>query len=47
MREPGLSATQLRGYEIFKALFGHELNGISCQTLAERFGAGRAATGRP
>ena len=31
MREPGLSATQLRGYEIFKALFGHELNGISCQ----------------
>ena len=44
MREPGLSATQLRGYEIFKALFGHELNGISCQTLAKRFGTGRAAT---
>jgi len=38
MKTQGLSRTQLRGYETMKALFGHELNGISCQALADRFG---------
>jgi len=36
MKTQGLSRTQLRGYETMKALFGHELNGISCQALADR-----------
>ena len=44
MKTQGLSRTQLRGYETMKALFGHELNGISCQALADRFGAQKAAT---
>lgn len=38
----GFSSTQMRGYAVFKALFGHEQNGISCQQLAERFDTGRA-----
>ena len=44
MKKQELSKTQLRGYETLKALFGHELNGISCQTLADRFGTQKAAT---
>lgn len=43
MNKPNLSKTQLRGYETLKALFGHELTGISCQVLADRFGTARTA----
>lgn len=43
MTAPSLSSTQLRGYETLKALFGHEINGISCQALADSFGANKAA----
>lgn len=32
-----IHTSQLRGYEVFKALFGHENIGITCQELAERF----------
>nr|DAX69475.1 MAG TPA: IclR transcription factor homolog-binding, TRANSCRIPTION REGULATOR.1A [Caudoviricetes sp.] len=44
MRAQEPSKTQLRGYETLKALFGHELDGISCQALADRFGTQKAAT---
>ncbi|SUO97685.1 helix-turn-helix domain-containing protein [Suttonella indologenes] len=42
MKKENLSSTQTRGYELFKALFGYEMNGVSCQTLADRFGLGKA-----
>lgn len=37
-----ISNTQLRGYSILRALFGNEINGISCQELALRSGHQKA-----
>lgn len=42
MNKDNLSSTQTRGYELFKALFGYEIQGVSCQMLADRFGLGKA-----
>ncbi len=33
-----ISSTQLRGYQTLKALFGHEVTGIECNTLAQQLG---------
>lgn len=43
MSKNNLSTTQLRGYETLKALFGHEVEGVSCQELADRFEQNKAA----
>lgn len=32
---------QLRGYQTLKALFGHEVTGVSCLELANRLGASK------
>lgn len=42
MKKENLSSTQTRGYELFKALFGHETRGVSCQELADKFELGKA-----
>ncbi|MDO4776321.1 MAG: HTH domain-containing protein [Cardiobacteriaceae bacterium] len=38
-----LSSTQLRGYQVMKALFGHEIDGISCQRIADGLGIKKVA----
>ena len=43
MSSTELSTTQLRGYEVMKALFGHEIDGISCQRIADGLGIKKVA----
>lgn len=43
MSDTSFSSTQLRGYRVLKALFGHELNGISCQRIADGLGQNKVA----
>lgn len=43
MNAAELSSTQLRGYQVLKALFGHEVSGISCQRIADGMGIKKVA----
>lgn len=43
MSETELSSTQLRGYKVMQALFGHEVSGISCQRIADGMGLKKVA----
>lgn len=46
MNNTTLSTTQLRGYKVLKALFGHEVSGISCQRIADGLGLSKVAVHR-
>ncbi len=42
MKKQQISQSQLRGYQTLKALFGHEITGIECNTLAQQLGSTRS-----
>ncbi len=42
MSKQTVNATQLRGYQTLKALFGHEASGIECIDLAKQLGQSKS-----